>query len=50
VARGIYHSISAELIINNDGLLLGNDQVAVQIGKSLLEEDVSLEWMFSMRA
>jgi hypothetical protein len=50
VARGICHSVSAELVIDSDGLLLDNDRVAVQIAESLLEEEVLLEWMFSMRA
>jgi hypothetical protein len=49
VARGICHSVSAELVIDSDGLLLDNDRVTLQIVESLLEEEVPLEWMFSMR-
>jgi hypothetical protein len=36
--------------MDSDGLQLGNDNVAVQIAKSLLEEEVPSKWMFSMRA
>jgi hypothetical protein len=50
VAKDICHSVSAELVIDSDGLPLGNDRVAVQIAESLLEEEVPSEWMFSMRA
>ena len=50
VACGICHSVKAELVVDSDGMPLGNDRVAVQIAKLLLEEDVSFEWMFSMRA
>jgi hypothetical protein len=50
VARGICHSVKAKLVVNSDGMPLDNDRVAVQIAESQLEEDVSFEWMFSMRA
>jgi hypothetical protein len=50
VARGICHNMSIELVIDSDGLPLGNDRVAVQIVESLLEEEIPSEWMFSMRA
>jgi hypothetical protein len=50
VARGICHSVKAELVVDSDGMPLGNDRVAVQIAELLLEEDVLSEWMFSMRA
>jgi hypothetical protein len=40
VAKGICHNVSAELVMDSDGLQLGNDNVAVQIAKSLLEEEV----------
>jgi hypothetical protein len=50
VARGICHSVKAELVVDSDGMPLDNDRVAVQIAESLLEEDVPSEWMFSMRA
>jgi hypothetical protein len=50
VARGICHSVKADLVIDNDGMPLDNDCVAVQIAKSLVEDEVPSEWMFSMRA
>jgi hypothetical protein len=50
VARGICHSVKVELVVDNAGMPLDNDRVAVQIAESLLEEDVPSEWMFSMRA
>jgi hypothetical protein len=50
VARGICHSVKAELVVDSDGMPLDNDRIAVQIAESLLEEDVPSEWMFSMRA
>jgi hypothetical protein len=42
--------VNTELIIDSDGLPLGNNRVAVQIAESLLEEEVPSEWMFSIRA
>ena len=50
VARGICHNINPDLVIDNDGMPLGNDRVAVQIAKSLVEDEVPSEWMFSMKA
>ena len=50
VARGIYHSVNVDLIIDSDGMPLDNDRVAVQIAESLVEDEVSLEQMLSMRA
>ena len=44
VARDSCHSVSADLVIDNDGMPLSNDHVAVQIVELLLEEEVSLEW------
>ena len=49
VAQGICHSVNADLIIDNDGMPLDNDCVAIQIAESLVEDEVSFEWMFSMR-
>jgi hypothetical protein len=49
VARGICHSVKAELVVDSNSMPLGNDRVAVQITESLLEEDVSSEWMFSIK-
>jgi hypothetical protein len=40
VTRGICHSVKADLVINSDNVLLGNDRVAVQIAKSLVEDEV----------
>jgi hypothetical protein len=50
VARGICHRVKADLVIDNNGMLLGNDCVADQIAESLVEDEVPSEWMFSMRA
>lgn len=50
VAKGICHSINADLVVKNNGQQLGNDSVAIQIAKSLCKEDVPLEWMFYMGA
>jgi hypothetical protein len=50
VARGICHYVNADLVIDSDGMPLGNDRVAVQIAESLVEDEVSYEWMFSMKA
>jgi hypothetical protein len=50
VAPGICHSVKAELVVDSDGMPLGNDRVAVHIAESLLEEDVPSKWMFSMIA
>jgi hypothetical protein len=50
VARGICHSVKAELVVDSDNMPLDNDRVVVQIAKSLLEEDVLSKGMFSMRA
>jgi hypothetical protein len=50
VARGICHSVKADLVVDSDGLPLNNDHVVVQIAESLVEDEVPSEWMFSMRA
>jgi hypothetical protein len=50
VARGICHSVKADLIIDSDGMLLDNDHIAVQIIESLVEDEVPSKWMFLMRA
>jgi hypothetical protein len=49
-ARGICHSVKVEMVVDNNGMPLGNNRVTVQIAELLLEEDVPSEWMFSMRA
>jgi hypothetical protein len=43
VTREICHSVNTDLVINNNGMSLGNDRVAIQIAESLLEEDVPSE-------
>jgi hypothetical protein len=43
VARGICHSIKADLIIDSGDMQLGNDRVAFQIAKSLVEDKVLSE-------
>ena len=50
VACRICHSVKAELVVDSDGMPLGDDRIAIQIADSLLEEDVPSEWMFSMQA
>jgi hypothetical protein len=50
VAWRICHNVSAELVIDNDGMPLDNDRVAVQIAELLQEEDVPSEWISSMKA
>ena len=50
VACGICQIVKAELVVDNNGMPLGNDCAAIQIAESLLEEDVLSEWMFSMIA
>ena len=50
VGKGICHNVSSDLIIDSDNQPLGDDRVAVQIAESLSEYDVSLHWMFQMRA
>ena len=50
VARGIRHSVNANLVIDSNGMPLGNDRIAVQIAELLVEDEVPLEWMFLMRA
>jgi hypothetical protein len=50
VAWGICHNVKADLVIDSDSMPLGNDRVAVQITESLVEDEVSSKWMFSMRA
>ena len=49
VAHGIYHSVKIELVVDSNGMPLGNDRVAVKIVESLLEEDIPSEWIISMR-
>ena len=50
VTQDICHSVNANLVIDSDGMPLGNDHVAIQIAESLVEDKVPSEWMFSMRA
>jgi uncharacterized Fe-S cluster-containing radical SAM superfamily protein len=50
VARKICHSVNVDLVIDSNGMLFGNDRVVVQIVELLLEENVPLEWMLSIKA
>ena len=50
VARGICHSVDADLVIDTDRWPLGNDRVAILIAESLCEAKVSSLWMWSMRS
>ena len=50
VAWGICQSVNVDLVIDNNGMPLDNDRVAIQIVESLVEDEVLSEWMFSMRA
>ena len=50
VARDICHSVNIDLVIDNDCMPLDNDRIAVQIIESSVEDEVSSEWLFSMRA
>ena len=50
VAQGICHSVKADLVIDSNDMPLGNDCVAVQIAKLLVEDKLPSEWMFSIRA
>ena len=47
VAKEIYHSVNANLIIGSVEQPLGDECVNAKL---LCKEDVSLEWMFSMGA
>jgi hypothetical protein len=46
VECGICYSVKAELIVDSDGMLLGNDRVAVQIADSLLRRMSRLNGCF----
>ena len=50
VARGICHSVNADLVIDNDGMPLDNDCIVVQIVELLVKDKTLSEWKFSMRA
>ena len=50
VAKGVCHSVDADLVVDMDGKALGDDRVAVQIAQSLVEADVPSSWMWSMRS
>ena len=45
VAKGICHSVDADLMIDMDGKPLGEDRVAIQIAESLCEAEVPSSWM-----
>jgi hypothetical protein len=48
VAKGICYSVDPKLVIDTDGLPLGDERVAIHIAESLVEEDVPSVWMWSM--
>ena len=50
VGKGICHNVDSALIIDSDSQPLGDDCIAVQIAKSLLEHDVPSDWVFQLRA
>jgi len=50
VAKAICHSVNTHLVIDIDGKPLSDNQVAVQITKSLSEVDISSSWMWSMHS
>ena len=50
VAKGICHSVDADLIIDMDGKPLGDNRVAIQVAESLCEAEVPSSWMWSMRS
>ena len=49
VAWSICHSVNADFVIDSDDMPLDNDRIAIQIVESLVEDEVPLEWMFSMK-
>jgi len=50
VARGICHSVDSNLVIDIDGMPLGDHRVAIQIAESLTETEIPSDWMWSMRS
>ena len=50
VAKGICHSIDANLIIDMDKKPLGDNRNAIQVAESLCEAEVPSSWMWSMRS
>jgi hypothetical protein len=50
VGTEIYHSVSTDLVVDNDGMPLDDACLAIQIAESLVKKDVPCEWVFSMRA
>ena len=49
VAKGICHSVDANLVIDMDGKPLDNNRVAIHVAESLCEAKVPSLWMWSMR-
>jgi hypothetical protein len=43
VTRDICHSVKSNLVIDSDGMPLGNDHIVVQIAESLVEDEVPSE-------
>jgi len=50
VARGICHNVDVDHVIDMNGEPLGDDWIAIHIVESLCEEEVPLEWMWSMHS
>ena len=50
VAKGICHSMDADLVIDMDGKPLEEDRVAIQIAEYLCEAEVPSGWMWSMHS
>ena len=50
VGKGICHNVDSTLITDSDNQTLGDDRVVVQIAESLIERDVSSDWVFQLRA
>ena len=50
VAKGIFHNVSAVLVIVSDNQPLGDDRGTVQIAESLSEVAVPSDWMFQLQS
>ena len=50
VARAICRSVDASVVVDTNGRPIGDDHVAVQIAKTLKEEEVPSGWMWSMHS
>ena len=50
IARAICRSVDASIVVDTNGRPIGDDHVAVQIAKTLKEEEVPSGWMWSMHS